>query len=134
MILYLFSSFFFLSKASDNTGKKPKLSEASLHITASATTHQTEENTASPTPSNRQQHPNDVNRASPTKNGSPPVGLSLTPEQKSQIEAKQNAARAKLQEKTITNGPDSIVKDIGASWHKALSAEFTKPYFKEVTC
>ncbi|KAK7110420.1 hypothetical protein V1264_014300 [Littorina saxatilis] len=78
--------------------------------------------------------PEKENFSSPVKS-SPPSKLSLTPEQKERMEANKKAAEERLQGKNGSeNGVgDGLVVNIGASWHKALQAELSKPYFKELS-
>lgn len=60
--------------------------------------------------------------------------LQLTPEQKSRIEENKKAALAKRLDKENKNALSSstLLVNVGSSWRNALSAEFSKPYFKEV--
>ena len=60
-----------------------------------------------------------------TDHNSNTEGFRLSPEQRSAIEEKRQAALLRLASKTGTNG-------MGQSWKKALELEFGKDYFKKV--
>ncbi|XP_054765443.2 uracil-DNA glycosylase-like isoform X1 [Lytechinus pictus] len=78
------------------------------------------ENTQSPSPK----------KAKDANNGKP---SGLSPEQKQRMEEKKKEALEKLKMKKTEISPINGVKNgpegIGASWAKALSSEFSKPYF-----
>lgn len=58
-----------------------------------------------------------------------PIDGQLSPEQKDRMEQNKIAALAKLHAKK-TNG---LLVNFGNSWYKVLEAEFSKPYFSEVS-
>lgn len=58
-----------------------------------------------------------------------PIDGQLSPEQKDRMEQNKIAALAKLHAKK-TNG---LLVNFGNSWYKVLEAEFSKPYFGEVS-
>ncbi|XP_076439642.1 uracil-DNA glycosylase-like [Babylonia areolata] len=65
---------------------------------------------------------------------SPASASSLTPEQKARIEANKRAALARQQSQKENAGTEGcMVTNMGASWKQALSAEFSKSYFKQLS-
>ena len=84
-----------------------------------------------PSPKNDNERINEVENApqacSPERMG-PEISYSLSPEQKTKMDANRLNAKIKLTEKQ-THG---IVTNIGTSWYKALEPEFSKPYFVKV--
>ncbi|KAL8578449.1 hypothetical protein ACOMHN_028721 [Nucella lapillus] len=72
--------------------------------------------------------------SSPPPQSSPPSSpaLTLTPAQ-DRMEANRKAALARRREKENAETDNPLVINMGASWRQALSAEFTKHYFEELS-
>ena len=68
----------------------------------------------------------DRSSSPPPSNNTPPA---LSPEQKARIEGNKQVARMRL----VSKNTHGLVCNMGSSWFRALEAEFSKPYFLQVS-